>query len=165
MRVEVLPNVTILYLHGNAIAFRYNATEGTKKQLLITNCGWFSNTTKERLNALPNVHIQQKNFVWYLNGKEWNGQKIDIKTLKQEEQTQQSHHKIALMFPPCVLCAFWLFFAGDFHRALLAPPASEPCHSSRCVSHHYASPQMISPFSPELSSQSSIPELPTFIIN
>ena len=37
------------------------------------------------MNALPNVHIQQKNFVWYLNGKEWNGALTDIKTLKQEE--------------------------------------------------------------------------------
>lgn len=75
MEVEVLPNVTVLYLHGNAIAYRYNDPERT---LTITNCGWFSNTTKERLNALPNVNIVQKNFVWFLNGKEWNGNKIDI---------------------------------------------------------------------------------------
>ena len=75
MEVQVLPNVTILYLHNNAIAYKYNDPERT---LTITNCGWFSNTTKERLNALPNVHIQQKNFVWYLNGKEWNGEKTDI---------------------------------------------------------------------------------------
>ena len=44
----------------------------------IINAGWFSNTTKERLNALPNVHITQKNWVWYLNEKEWNGELIDI---------------------------------------------------------------------------------------
>ena len=75
MAVEVLPNVTILKLHNNAIAYRYNDPQRT---LSITNCGWFSNTTKERLNALPNVSIQQKNFVWFLNGKEWNGNKIDI---------------------------------------------------------------------------------------
>ena len=75
MSVEVLPNVTILKLHGNIIAYRYN---DTKQTLSITNAGWFSNTTKERLNALPNVHITQKNWVWYLNGKEWNGELIDI---------------------------------------------------------------------------------------
>tara|TARA_R110000737_G_C14504481_1_gene472528 strand:- start:119 stop:412 length:294 start_codon:yes stop_codon:yes gene_type:complete len=75
MCVEVLPNVTILKLHGNEIAYKYNNPEQT---LSITNCGWFSNTTKERLNALPNVSIQQKNFVWFLNGKEWDGNKIDI---------------------------------------------------------------------------------------
>ena len=75
MEVEVLPNVTILYLHDNPIAYRYNNPERT---LTIQNCGWFSNTTKERLNALPNVHIKQRNFVWYLNGKEWDGRKTDI---------------------------------------------------------------------------------------
>ena len=76
MIVEVLPNVTILKLHNNAIAYRYNDPERT---LSITNCGWFTNTTKERLNALPNVNIQQKNWNWYLNGKEWDGELIDIK--------------------------------------------------------------------------------------
>lgn len=35
--------------------------------------------TKERLNALQGVNIVQKNFVWYLNGKEWNGELTDIK--------------------------------------------------------------------------------------
>ena len=62
MSVEVLPNVTILKLHGNSIAFKYNDPE---KTLSITNCGWFSNTTKERLNALPNVNIYQKNYENY----------------------------------------------------------------------------------------------------
>ena len=75
MQVEVLPNVTILKLHNNAIAYRYNDPE---KTLTISNCGWFTPTTKERLNALPNVSIQQKSFKWYLNGEEWDGSKIDI---------------------------------------------------------------------------------------
>ena len=73
--VEVLPNVTILKLHNNPIAFRYN---DSNKTLSITNCGWFSNTTKERLNGLPNVQINQKNFEWFLNGKQWDGKLIDI---------------------------------------------------------------------------------------
>ena len=76
MNVEVLPNVTILKLHGNSIAYLYN---DPNKTLSITNCGWFTNTTKERLNALPNVNIYQKNFIWYLNGEEWNGELIDVK--------------------------------------------------------------------------------------
>jgi hypothetical protein len=75
MQVEVLPNVTVLKYQGNEIAYRYN---DPKKTLSITNCGWFSNTTKERLNGLPNVSIQQKNFIWYLNGNEWNGKLINI---------------------------------------------------------------------------------------
>ena len=74
--VEVLPNVTILKLHGNAIAYRYNDPERT---LSITNCGWQTNTTKERLNGLPNVQITQKNFQWFLNGEAWNGELIDVK--------------------------------------------------------------------------------------
>lgn len=73
--VEVLPNVTILKLFGNAIAYRYNDPERT---LSITNCGWFTNTTKERLNAIDGVHIVQKKGVWYLNGKEWGGELINI---------------------------------------------------------------------------------------
>ncbi len=76
MTVEVLPNVTILKLHNNPIAYRYNDPENT---LCIQNCGWFSSTTKERLNALPNVSIYQKNFKWYLNGIEWGGELTEIK--------------------------------------------------------------------------------------
>lgn len=76
MEVEILPNVSILKLHGNAIAYLYNDPERT---LSITNCGWFSNTTKERLNGLPGVSIRQKNWRWYLNGVLWNGELIDIK--------------------------------------------------------------------------------------
>lgn len=75
MQVEVLPNVTLLKLHGNTIAYLYN---DPNKTLSITNCGWFSNTTKERLNALPNVNITQKNWDWYLNNKLWDGKLIDI---------------------------------------------------------------------------------------
>tara|TARA_R110001606_G_C15320741_1_gene644628 strand:- start:687 stop:995 length:309 start_codon:yes stop_codon:yes gene_type:complete len=75
MSVEVLPNVTLLKLHNNTIAYRYN---DPKRTLSVTNCGWFTPTTKERLNALPNVDIRQKNFKWFLNGKEWDGNKIDI---------------------------------------------------------------------------------------
>ena len=75
MQIQVLQNVTIMKLYGNAIAYLYN---DVKRTLSITNCGWESNTTKERLNALNGVSINQKNFVWYLNGKEWNGKLIDI---------------------------------------------------------------------------------------
>tara|TARA_R110000822_G_scaffold290188_1_gene412253 strand:+ start:1111 stop:1407 length:297 start_codon:yes stop_codon:yes gene_type:complete len=74
--VQVLPNVTILKLFGNEIAYLYNDLERT---LSITNAGWFSNTTKERLNGLKGVQIGQKTGVWYLNGNEWNGKLIDIK--------------------------------------------------------------------------------------
>jgi hypothetical protein len=75
MEIEVLPNVTIMKLHGNSIAFKYNDPENT---LAITNYGWFSNTTKERLNGLPGVSIVQKKGVWYLNGKEWDGKMTNV---------------------------------------------------------------------------------------
>lgn len=56
-----------MYLHGHKIAwFDINGW------LWISHCGYRTNTTKERLNGLPHVHIQQKNFTWYLNGQEWN---------------------------------------------------------------------------------------------
>jgi len=74
--VEVLPNVTILKLHGNSIAYQYNDPQRT---LSITNCGWQTNTTKERLNAIKGVNIYQKNWEWFLNGVKWDGSLIDIK--------------------------------------------------------------------------------------
>ena len=58
-----------LKLHGNTIA-----TLDTLNMLSISNAGWRSNTTKERLNGLPNVHIKQKNWNWFLNGNEWGGE-------------------------------------------------------------------------------------------
>tara|TARA_R110002051_G_C8656899_1_gene488415 strand:+ start:99 stop:398 length:300 start_codon:yes stop_codon:yes gene_type:complete len=74
--IEVLPNVTIMNLHGNSIAFKYNDPEGT---ISITNCGWFSTTTKDRLNGIEGVSISQKKGVWFLNGVEWDGTLVDIK--------------------------------------------------------------------------------------
>lgn len=57
-----------LFLHGNKIA------EKREDGLYITNAGWSSNVTKERLNAIPGVSICQRNLDWYLNGNQWNGQ-------------------------------------------------------------------------------------------
>ena len=58
-----------LRLHNNVIAVldEFN-------MLSISNAGWSSNTTKERLNGLPNVRINQKNWNWFLNGEQWNGE-------------------------------------------------------------------------------------------
>ena len=63
-----------MLLHNNCIA-TYDHQENI---LTINNCGWFTPTTKERLNALEGVSIQQKDFVWFLNGEEWNGSSIKI---------------------------------------------------------------------------------------
>ena len=72
--VKIFPNVSVLVLFGNEIAYKYNNLE---KTLAITTCGYKTNTTKERLNALPNVHIQVKKGVWYLNSLEWDGKLTD----------------------------------------------------------------------------------------
>ena len=58
-----------LKLHGNTIA-----TIDELGVMSVTNAGWASNTTRERLNGLPDVHVKQKNWNWYLNGVEWNGE-------------------------------------------------------------------------------------------
>lgn len=58
---------TDMFLHGNHIATKIGSI------IKITNAGWSSNTTKERLNSLPGVSIVQKKRQWYLNGKIWNG--------------------------------------------------------------------------------------------
>jgi hypothetical protein len=69
MKVEEAGNTFRLKLHGNTIAVL-----DEMNMLSISNAGWRSNTTKERLNGLPNVRINQKNWNWYLNGQEWNGE-------------------------------------------------------------------------------------------
>lgn len=70
---ELKGKMILIILHGYLIAQK---EEGV---LWINNAGWFSNVTKERLNALPGVSISQKNFKWYLNGIEWDGRLAEIK--------------------------------------------------------------------------------------
>jgi hypothetical protein len=61
-----------LFLFNNKIA------EHRDDGLYITNAGWFSLTTKERLNGLPDVSIRQSKKKWYLNGNEWDGSWIKV---------------------------------------------------------------------------------------
>ena len=56
-----------IYLHNNKIA------EWREGVLWISNAGWFSRTTKDRLNGLSGVYIRQENYQWYLNGELWDG--------------------------------------------------------------------------------------------
>ena len=77
-QVEVTPNCTTLKLFGNPIAYRYNDPERT---LSITNCGWFSDTTRERLNGIEGVSISQSAGLWYLNGVQWDGKLTDVNVL------------------------------------------------------------------------------------
>lgn len=75
---------TSLWLHDNKIA------EHRDGGIWITNAGWSSKTTKERLNGLTGVHITQKNFEWYLNGNLWDGSWICLNDLTSiEEQANE----------------------------------------------------------------------------
>lgn len=59
---------TSLWLFGNKIA------EWREGEIWISNAGWQSKTTKERLNGLTGVRIQQRAGSWYLNGNFWQGE-------------------------------------------------------------------------------------------
>lgn len=72
--IETADGYSRMYLYGNIIAI-YNLRT---KVLKITNAGWFTKTTKERLNALPNVRIHQHKWEWYLNGIKWDGSLINV---------------------------------------------------------------------------------------
>ena len=65
---------SVLRLHGNTIAVQLHGNGN----IYITNCGWQTNVTKERLNGIPGVNISQKNFQWFLNGVLWDGSLVEI---------------------------------------------------------------------------------------
>ena len=74
----------IMTLFGNNIATYLWNVEANCRQLYICDGGHQSVTTKERLNALPNVNIYQKNYQWYLNDKKWDGNSTRIITPAEE---------------------------------------------------------------------------------
>jgi hypothetical protein len=77
-----------LYLHGNPIAWHEkNVGNHDLEGFCIEACGWLTNTTKERLNAIPGVSISQRKGLWYLNGQQWDGQPTFIPILPP-----QSYH-------------------------------------------------------------------------
>jgi hypothetical protein len=58
----------VMKLHGNRIAIKDN-----NGSIRVSDAGWPTATTKERLNGIPGVSIHQKNYQWYLNDKHWDG--------------------------------------------------------------------------------------------
>ena len=68
-------NSACLLLFGNLIARKY--TDGDK-EIEITNAGYATVTTKERLNGIPGVRIYQRKGEWFLNDKPWDGDWISI---------------------------------------------------------------------------------------
>lgn len=63
---------TSLWLFDNKIA------EFRNDELWISNAGWTSATTKERLNGLSGVNIVQRRGTWFLNGREWDGRWVNV---------------------------------------------------------------------------------------
>lgn len=61
-----------LYLHGNKIARLC-----LNGDIDITNAGYFTRVTKDRLNKLG-AKITQKNKIWYKDGVEWDGKWIKL---------------------------------------------------------------------------------------
>ena len=63
--VVALDNTIKMYLHNNLIA------EKKDDKLFLTDAGWKTNTTKDRLNGIMLAHgitkIVQKAGVWYMN--------------------------------------------------------------------------------------------------
>lgn len=80
---------TSLWLFDNKIA------EHRDGGIWITDAGWNSKTTKERLNGLTGVHITQKKGEWYLNGHIWDGSWICVNdTDSLEEQANEPEFDI-----------------------------------------------------------------------
>jgi len=64
---------------GNCLwLFENKIAEWRGGNLWITDAGWDSKTTKERLNGLSGVSINVRRGVWYLNGREWNGEWVNV---------------------------------------------------------------------------------------
>jgi hypothetical protein len=61
-----------LWLFDNKIA------EIRRDGLWVSNGGWDSKTTKERLNGLSGVNIVQRRGVWLLNERVWDGRWVNV---------------------------------------------------------------------------------------
>ena len=73
MSVEIQDDkYPLLKLHGNTIAGR--DADG----VWITDAGWPTRTTFERLNGFDDVRVNVKKGQTYLNGEAWDGKKVYI---------------------------------------------------------------------------------------
>ena len=71
-------------LHGNLIAQLTpvketpNPYEAPQILLLVSTCGYDTQTTRSRLNALRGVHVRKIRGVLHLNGEPWDGESIAV---------------------------------------------------------------------------------------
>lgn len=73
MEVCVEEDKTVLKLHDNIIAILRGNND-----LEVSTAGWNTNTTRNRLNALPGVHVTSRNGELKLNGQLWDGKLIKL---------------------------------------------------------------------------------------
>lgn len=69
--VTVEDNITTMILHGHVIAYNQR---GECPFIAVSNRGYFTKVTKDRLNGIPGVSVVQRNGRWFLNGDEWDGE-------------------------------------------------------------------------------------------
>lgn len=62
-----------LYYSGNCVAF-IKGTTG----IWVDSCGWKTQTTSGLLNLIPYIEITKNRGDWFLNGKSWNGELINV---------------------------------------------------------------------------------------
>lgn len=67
--VVASPEKSQMFLFGNLIA-EMRIVNG-RKSLIISDAGWPTRTTRERLNGLPGVNLYVRKGVQFLNGREW----------------------------------------------------------------------------------------------
>jgi hypothetical protein len=80
-------NTRLIRLDDNTIVVRHHRTDIVtyykhRDDVLLNNGGWYSDSTKERMNRYTTVSIHRYRFQWYVNGTEpkhvWNTQKLLI---------------------------------------------------------------------------------------
>jgi len=89
VRVYPHSNYRELRLHNNVIAWYDENYE-----LNISNCGYFTTTTKERLNGLSRVSIYQKDWEWFLNGNKWDGSRVNMTEWDNKHQAPMSNYEL-----------------------------------------------------------------------
>jgi hypothetical protein len=72
---------TSLWLFGNKIAQWHSSG------LWVTNAGWKSKTTKERLNGLTGVQVRSIRGEWYLNDVQWDGSWVNVDDVRSVGNT------------------------------------------------------------------------------
>ena len=63
-------DMLVVHYHGHPIVTLL------PEKTIINVCGWYTATTKHRMNWFHGVSVYQKNYQWYINGDEYLGGEI-----------------------------------------------------------------------------------------